>query len=316
MPETANHSLRLVDRMRSWSWRQLCQNRKPLARLLAMAMLSVQSPGLASEPSWKQLATSVPGIEQELGGRLGVAILDTSTGRGWNHRADERFPLNSTFKAFACAALLTKVDQSRESLDTRVILNREDIVTYSPITEKRIGAPGMGLGELCHAAMTLSDNSAANAILNHIGGPAGFTGFMRELGDSATGLERWETELNEARPGDRRDTTTPAAALASLHRILLGDALSPASRALLTGWMVGNQVAGPLLRASLPPNWQIADRTGAGGHGSRSILAMIKPPGRAPILAAIYLTGTSADMDTRNRAIARIGQALVSDLGS
>jgi len=315
MTETTNHSARPFDRMLFWARRQIHVQRKPLVRLVAMAILSLQSPGLASEAHWQQVAATVPAIEQELGARLGVAILDTRSGQGWSHHADAAFPLNSTFKVFACAALLAKIDQGLEALDNRVILSRADIVTYSPITEKRVGPDGISLDELCHATMTVSDNSAANMILQRIGGPAGLTGFMRGLGDPVTRLDRWETDLNEARPGDPRDTTSPAAALASLHHILLGDALSPASRSRLLGWMTDNQVAGPLLRASLPADWRIADRTGAGGYGSRSILAMLLPPGRTPVLVAIYLTNSNADIETRNRAIARIGAALIRDLG-
>jgi beta-lactamase class A len=249
-------------------------------------------------------------VEQRLGARVGVSVLDTATGHRLAHRADERFPLNSTFKAFAAAALLSRVDAGQERLDRRVVFGARDLVDYSPATEGRTGEPGMTLEALCVAITRLSDNTAANLILDALGGPEGVTRFMRGIGDATTRLDRRETALNEGRPGDPRDTSTPEAAAASLHTLLFGPVLSPASRARLEGWMEGNAVADVLFRARLPAGWRIADRTGAGGFGSRSIIAAIWPPGRAPVVAAVYLTGTAATMAARNEAIAEIGEAL------
>jgi beta-lactamase class A len=160
----------------------------------------------------------------------------------------------------------------------------------------------------------MSDNTAANIVLKSLGGPEDFTAFIRSIGDEKTRLDRWETELNEATPGDPRDTTTPAAALKSLQKLVLGKALSETSRSQLERWMIGNKVGGPLLRASLPEDWKIGDRTGAGGHGSRSVVAVIWPPNRKAVVAAIYLTETEASMEERNQAIAEIGSVLVKAL--
>ncbi|MGI4796225.1 MAG: serine hydrolase, partial [Janthinobacterium lividum] len=162
--------------------------------------------------------------------------------------------------------------------------------------------------------LRLSDNVAGNKVLDSIGGPTGLTEYMRSIGDTVTRLDRREPELNEATPGDRRDTTTPAAIAKSLRRLVLGDALSTLSRQQLTAWLLADEVGGPLLRASLPKEWRIADRTGAGGHGSRGIVAVIWPPGQAPIVAAIFLTCTDATMDQRNGSIAELGAALVADV--
>lgn len=260
------------------------------------------------------LAGKLVAIETRLGGRLGAAILDTQTGRRWSQRSGERFALTSTFKAFACAGVLARVDAGEEDLGRVITVKKSDLVTYSPVTEKHIGGGGMTLAALCRAAMTMSDNTAANMVLESLGGPEGFTAFMRAIGDTETRLDRWETALNEARPGDPRDTTTPAAAAESLHRLVLGDVLSESARRQLEEWLVGNKVGGPLLRAGLPQGWRIGDRTGAGGHGSRAIVAVIRPPGRKPVVAALYLTETGATMDERNAAIAEIGRALADTL--
>lgn len=269
----------------------------------------------ADTPATSPLDQSFRSIEQRLGGRVGAFILDTRTGRTWTHRAGERFPLNSTFKAFACAGVLAKVDRGQEDLTRTITFTKSDLVSHSPVVEKMAGGPGMSLSDVCAAAMVQSDNAAANAALKRIGGPAGFTAFMRSIGDEKTRLDRWEPEMNEASPGDPRDTTTPAMAAASLQRLVLGDVLAPPSRQRLTDWLLGNAVSGPLLRAGLPSGWRVADRTGAGGHGSRSIIAVIWPPQRPPVIAAVYLTGTKGDLDTRNAAIAEVGAALAATLG-
>lgn len=255
------------------------------------------------------LARRIAEIETRSGGRLGVAVHDTATGWRWSHHAEARFPLNSTFKAFACAALLARVDAGAADLDTVVVISPGALVPHSPATERHV-ADGMTLRALCAAATAVSDNTAANLILAHIGGPQGLTRFMRHLGDSETRLDRWEPALNTATPGDPRDTTTPGAAARSLERLLLGDALSAASRRQLTDWMVADQVAGALLRAGLPAGWRIADRTGAGGHGARGIIAAAWPPGRPPVVIAVYLAQTRLSLDDRDTVIADVGRAL------
>ena len=155
--------------------------------------------------------------------------------------------------------------------------------------------------------MSYSDNTAANVVFDAIGGATGFNAYMRSIGDEETQLDRKEPELNEGTPGDVRDTTTPNAMVNSLRKILLGDALSVSSRSELTQWMLDDQVAGALLRASLPSDWKIADKTGAGGYGSRSIVAVIWPPSKQPLVTGIYITQTKASMQASNQAIARIG---------
>uniref|UniRef100_UPI00311CE1F0 TEM-1 Variant 80.a n=1 Tax=Escherichia coli TaxID=562 RepID=UPI00311CE1F0 len=254
---------------------------------------------------------TVKRIEDQLGGRLGYAELDLGSGQVLeSYRGDERFPMMSTFKVLLCGAVLARVDAGQEQLDRRITYTKADLVTYSPVTEKHVG-DGMTVAELCEAAITMSDNTAANLLLTTIGGPEALTAFLRSIGDTTTRLDRWETELNEALPGDPRDTTTPEAMAATLRKLLLGDVLTPASRQQLIDWMEADKVAGPLIRSALPAGWRIADKTGAGERGSRGIIALLGPPGKAPRIVVIYLTGSKADMAERNKAIAEIGAALI-----
>jgi len=253
------------------------------------------------------LISAVEKTEKRLNARMGFSMYDSETGQRWAYHADRAFPLTSTFKTLACAALLHRVDTGEEDLERIVTFEVDDLVTYSPVTEQHVGPEGMSLSDLCRATMETSDNSAANQILKAIGGPGAVTAFARSLGDEVTRLDRWETDLNEAVPGDKRDTTTPNAMVENLTTLILGDALSTGSRQQLRGWLESNQVAETLFRASVPDDWIVADRTGAGGYGSRSITAVMWPPDRKPVVVALYLTQTEASLDERNAAFAEIG---------
>ncbi len=251
-------------------------------------------------------------VASRLNARLGLMVLDHDTGGNFERNADSLFPITSTFKAFAAAAVLSRVDAGKEDLSRRIRFAADEIVTYSPVTQPRVGGEGMTLAEICEAACSTSDNTAGNLMLQALDGPLGFTSFMRSIGDGVSRLDRIETALNEGTPGDARDTTSPRAAASSLSKLLFGDPLSLASRDILKRWMLGNRVAGNLLRSGLPSDWSIADRSGAGGHGSRSIIAAIWPPQRKPVVVAIYMTETTSSMEDRNAAISQLGAALAT----
>jgi beta-lactamase class A len=253
------------------------------------------------------LEPKIAALEKASGGRLGVAVLDTASGARFGHRADERFPMCSTFKLLAVGAVLTRVDQGKESLDRVVHYTQQDVLEYAPVTKLHVDI-GMSVGALCEAAITLSDNTAANLLLNTIGGPAGVTTFARKLGDGITRLDRSEPTLNEALPDDPRDTSSPLAMLTDLRALALGDALAPGSRARLVGWLVANQTGDRRLRAGLPKGWKIGDKTGSGDHGTTNDLAIAWPDERAPLLVSVYLTGANGDDDARNATIAAVGK--------
>ena len=261
-----------------------------------------------------QFAGDLDKIEVESAGRLGVAVLDTLSGERTGRRVDERFPMCSTFKLLATAAILARVDAQRERLDRRINFAASEVVVNSPVTKDRHGGTGMSLAELCEAAMTVSDNTAGNLLLASLGGPAGLTAYARSLGDTVTRLDRIEPELNEAVPGDPRDTTTPGAMLANLRTLALGNALSAKSRDQLVQWLVGNKTGDTRLRAGFPAGWRVGDKTGAGEHGTTNDVGLIWPPHRAPVIVAVYLTGTSATGERRNATLAAVGRAVTSAL--
>ena len=285
----------------------------PIFAVLLAVLLATQAQ--AAGATENPIIAAAQQAETQLDARVGLAIHDTGSGTSWQYNADERFPMTSTFKVLACGALLAQQDAGDEDLNRQVPISQSDLVTYSPVTETWVDQE-VSLNALCDATMRTSDNTAANKVLEALGGPDAVTAFLRSIGDEVTRLDRWETELNEATPGDSRDTTKPAAMVNSLHELLLGEALSPTAQATLTQWLEGNEVGGPLLRAGIPDDWRIGDRTGAGGHGSRSVVAILWPPGQAPLIAAIYLTQTEASMEQRNEAIASIGTAIAETVSS
>jgi beta-lactamase class A len=256
--------------------------------------------------------TRLADIEAREGGRLGVFVRDAGTGATIEHRSDERFPMCSTFKLLTAAAALKRVDEGAERLDRKIAYGPSDLLEYAPIAKAHVAEGGMTVADLCAAAIDWSDNTAGNLVLQSIGGPAGFTQFARSLGDNVTRLDRNEPTLNESLPGDERDTTSPRAMAGTMQKVLVGDALSDASRSQLQMWLIGDKVGDKRLRAGLPPSWRIGDKTGTGDRGSTNAVAIIWPPGRAPLIATVYYTGSSASVDARNAVHKEIG-ALIAE---
>jgi beta-lactamase class A len=246
------------------------------------------------------------------GGRLGVAALDTATGRRIEYHAQERFPMCSTFKLLAVAAVLHRVDRQQDRLDRFVPYTQRDILEYAPITKQHLSEGGMTLEALCAAAIVYSDNTAANLLVQTIDGPAGLTDYARSLGDKMTRLDRVEPDLNSAKPGDVRDTTTPGAMLADMNALLLSDdALSSESRRRLETWLSQNTTGAALVRAGVPPDWSVGDKTGRGANGSTNDIAILRPPNRgAPILLCVYLTESKRSDEEREKVIAEVARAI------
>ncbi|HWT72512.1 MAG TPA: class A beta-lactamase [Oxalicibacterium sp.] len=275
--------------------------------LAAFGALALPSPLLfAAEATGEKakIGASLAALEKTLDGRIGLFALDTGSGAQLAYRADERFPFCSTFKVIAAAAVLAKDMQAPGLLQRRIRYAQRDLVPYSPITEKHVG-DGMTVAALCAAAIQYSDNTAGNLLIDLLGGSAAVTAFARAVGDMQFRLDRRETELNTAIPGDPRDTTTPKAMGQTLQRLALGDALASAQRTQLQDWMRGNTTGDSRIRAGIPSGWQAADKTGTGDYGSANDIAILWPPGRAPVVLAVYTTRHQKDAGARNDVIAQ-----------
>jgi beta-lactamase class A len=233
-----------------------------------------------------------------------------------SYRAGELFPTLSTFKTMVSAAVLRKARQSDSGLMDRVVhYTREDIVDNSPITEEHLNT-GMTVAELCDAAITVSDNTAGNLLLKQIGGPARLTAFYRSLGDPVSRLDRWETELNVWKPGEKRDTTVPSAYARDLWALTLGNALAPADRTRLIGWMKNTKTGDARIRAGLPHGWTVADKTGTGlTYGTTNDIAVVWPPSGAPVVMVILANRRAADGATDDKAVEETAAILARGLG-
>ena len=262
------------------------------------------------------LATAIAGaqeaqieqIEKGLGGRLGVVAIDSKSGRRIEHRSNERFPMCSTFKTLAVSAALQRVDQGKEKLDRFVPYTEKDLLEYAPVTKQHVAEGGMTVGALCEAAVAQSDNTAANLILQTIGGPNGVTQFARSIGDKITRLDRMEPELNRWTPGDERDTTSASAMCDDLRQLLGSELLSKDSKSRLDNWLQHNETGAALVRAGVPPGWRVGDKTGRSGNGATNDVAVIYPPDGAPIFVAIYAFGGSDEQ--RSTAIAAVARQI------
>jgi|SRR5579862_3860526 len=260
----------------------------------------------ATPMSFTALPAAFAHLEKINGGRLGVAVRDTATGAHSGYRMDERFPMCSTFKFLLASAVLQRVDRRQETLDRAIAIPRKPLLFHSPLTEPHAGGT-MTITALCHAVLTQSDNTAANLLLEGIGGPGGITKFARSIGDTVTRLDRTETSLNESLAGDPRDTTSPAAMAGDLRTVLLGNVLSSASRAQFTQWMVANLTGLGCLRANLPKGWRAADKTGSNGEHTSNDIAMLWPAGKPPVIIAAYITQCPGPESKRSAMLAEIG---------
>jgi beta-lactamase class A len=282
--------------------------RRTLLMALAAAPLLRIHPVVAAAGT--SASARLAALEAESRGRLGVAALNTADGSRIDHRAAERFPFCSTFKMMVAAATLARSVQDGALMGKRIRYTQADLVPHAPISGKHVD-DGMTMAELCAAIIQYSDNPAANILMKELGGPAAITAYARSIGDTEFRLDRLETELNSAIPGDPRDTTTPQAMLQSMHQLVLGNALPPLQRAQLKEWMLGNTTGGDRIRAGVPPGWPVADKTGSGSYGTVNDIGVIWPPGRAPILLAVYLTQPGKDDKQRNDIIAAASRIVV-----
>jgi beta-lactamase class A len=281
------------------------------ASFLAAGTLGPSRALLAVGPSSRQghFFATIKSLEETAKGRLGVAFLDTASGEVLQYRQDERFAMCSTFKMLLAAVVLREADSGKESLEREVMIPATRLLSNSPVTKEHAGEE-LAIGELCGAIVTRSDNTAANLLLAMIGGPTAVTAFARSLGDEVTRLDRVELALNEATPGDPRDTTSPAAMVGNLRKLVLGDTLSAESREKLKTWLVGNKTGDTRLRAGLPKSWQVGDKTGSNAENTTNDIAIVFPSQHPPIIVAAYLTECSGLEEKRNAVLAEVGRTV------
>ncbi|MFP7171547.1 class A beta-lactamase [Terribacillus sp. 7520-G] len=252
-------------------------------------------------------------LEKAYDAHLGVYAIDTGSGKTAAYRENERFGFASTHKALSAAVLLQQ--NSLKDLDKKIMYTRDDLVNYNPITEKHIDS-GMTLKELGEASVSYSDNTAANLIFEEIGGPDGLKQALRDIGDQVTEPSRIEPELNNVKPGETQDTSTPKALAESLRAFTLGDSLPAEKRQLLIDWLKGNTTGDALIKAGVPEEWEVGDKTGAGAYGTRNDIAVLWPPDSDPIIMAVMSSRDEADAKYDDALIAKAAEEAVSILSA
>lgn len=297
-------------------------NHSPLRRSLLLACASAPflaaCTSVATVPAPNARKTSaaeelLAQLEASSGGRLGVAAFDVANNAHVQHRADERFPLCSTFKVIAVGAVLNRSIKEPALMQQRMSYEASDLVAHSPITGKHVGQ-GMTVADLCAAALQHSDNTAANVLMKLLGGPAAVTAFAHSIGDEAFRLDRWETDLNTAIPGDPRDTSTPNNMARSLQGLALNNVLADPQRDQLQAWLRGNTTGATRIRAGVPADWVVGDKTGAGDHGTTNDIAVLWPPTGSPIVLAVYFTQPDKATPMRNDVIAAAARIVAEAL--
>jgi beta-lactamase class A len=236
----------------------------PTRRTLLTALLL--SPALIQARAPQNLPLAWATLERRSGGRLGACLLDTGSGLSWSHRGAERFGMCSTFKLPLAGAVLHAIDQGRLAPDARLPLREAERVPHMPTTEPLMARGWATPLDLAQGAQVSSDNLAANVLLRALGGPEGFTQWLRDQGDATTRVDRYEPEMNRLLPGDERDTSSPEAFAATVARLCTGTLLHADSRARLLAWMEATRTGGRRLRAGLPKAWRSGDKTGTGFH--------------------------------------------------
>ncbi|MBD3729642.1 MAG: class A beta-lactamase [Sphingomonadales bacterium] len=264
-----------------------------------------------------RLAAKLRLIEVGSGGDLGVAFLNPAQRLALGHRQDEAFAMCSTFKTSLAALVLSLEQAGKLDLSQVIRWSEADLLSYAPFAKERL-ASGASLRELARAAQVLSDNTAANLLLERVGGPAGVTAYWRSLGNAVSRLDRTEPQLNFVPPGEIRDTTSPAAMAGTLANILFGDALDSARQAELRGWMRETQTGLSRVRAGLPPDWEVGDKTGSSGDWpampyARGDIGYVVSPMGDPVLFAVYHRASRDNppkAEVVDAAFATVGQVL------
>jgi beta-lactamase class A len=283
-------------------------NRRAL--LVAASGLAVW-PALAQKTEDKTTDATLPALtayERETGGRIGVYAENLVTGVKIAWRAEERFVMCSSFKASLAAFVLARVDRGEDHLEQMVAYGPQDLLEYAPAAKQNLAKGAMSVAAMCEAAVELSDNTCANQLLARVGGPSALTAFWRSTGDSVTRLDHNEPELNRSPPGDPNDTTTPTAMVGNLRRFALGEVLSPPSRERLTGWMLNCKTGNNRLRAGLPKDWRIGDKTGNNGKDASGDIAVAWPRPDRPVLIAAYTQGGSPSAAQIEAVFTEIGR--------
>lgn len=244
-------------------------------------------------------------LETSAGGRLGIYAINTDNNKTIQLRVKERFPFCSTAKVIVASAILQASMNDPYLLESKLKYTQQQIEQsgYAPkTTEGLVDEQGeMTISKLCEIAITHSDNMAMNLLIKQLGGTEKINEFAR-----------FEPELNSAIPEDSRDTTTPIAMVTTLRELTLGNILASEQRELLNTWLRNNTTGNTRIRAGVPKNWRVGDKTGGGNYNTANDMAIIWPPEGKPIILGIYYTNSALEVNDCNKVIALATRQIIT----
>jgi len=280
-------------------------------------------------------------------GTVGVSALHLESGQRISFNAKERFPMASTCKIPVAVQIFTLADRRELCLDRMLEVKQKDLHPGSGVLTTTLSKSGLVLSvcNLLELMLLVSDNSAADLLLQLAGGPQAVTERMRSLGLNDLDLNRSTVQLiadstgyalppekewtperfrklydgttkdsrREATRGflrDFRDTTTPETMVFLIERIHRGGVLSPESRAMLFEILERSQTGKNRIPGMLLPHTVVAHKTGTIAGTASDVGLITLPDGAGHIAVAIYLKGTEKEAEEKERTIAQISRAI------
>lgn len=261
-----------------------------------------------------QMQEQLASLEKSTGGRIGLFAMNTANNMHIQHNADERFPMCCTSKAIGVAAVLKKSMSNPSLLHQKITYTKKDLefAQWVPITKNHL-AEGMTVADLCSAAIMQSDNAAMNLLVKKLGGLGAMNNFFHSIGDNTSRVDRWWPDEASSIPGDLKDTSTPKMMAKNLQALVLGDILAPSQRQLLKTWMKKNTTGDTRIRAGVPKNWAVDDKTGTGDYGTTNDIGILWPPKCSPIIVAIYFTHNNKNAEPRSDVIAQVTRLVINE---
>lgn len=272
--------------------------------LLTVALLTaITTPAFCGEQE-NSVQAQLARLEASTGGRLGIAAINLGNNQRIQYHANEYFPMGCTSKVIGVAAILKKSMTDNQLLQETIKYKKSDLSNWNPITEKHL-SEGMTIAELCKAAISYSDNTAMNLLTKELGGPAGLNAFARSINDKDFKLDHWWPDEALASPASGEDRTTPAAMEESLRKLIFGDVLATPQREMLISWLKSNVTGDARIRAGVPKNWTVGDKTGSGfNYGITNDIAVLWPPKCNPIVVTMYYSNKDKKAAKRDDLIA------------
>lgn len=270
-----------------------------------------------ASPDLGALAAEVERLAAPAEGHVGIGVALVGNDEAVIVGGDRRYPMQSVFKLPIGMAVLAAVDRGELALDQRVAVTPADFVSdrqHSPIRDRHPDGVELTVSELLRAAASGSDGTAADVLLDLLGGPAGVEAFLREIGVEGVDVRATEKDMGRDYDAQYRNGAAPAGAIEMLRALDAGRGLSPESHALLLRLLTKTTTGRNRLRGRLPEGTPVAHKTGTsrardGLTAATNDVGLITLPDGRRLAIAVFVSDSPADDATRERVIADVARA-------